>query len=106
MPRAWVDAAGAAPGAEWFIAAAIYFHSRQAGTPNIERFQAKWRPVRVKKTRQNEKAAQSLGKTDRNRRRPVGNTPNWVGLAKPSVLNPDHAPGFAAGCHSGAGHPD
>src|SRR6202453_4741915 len=66
MQRAWVEAPGAAPGSEWFIAAAIYFHSRQAGTPNIERFQAKWRPVRVKKTRQNEKAAQSLGKTDRN----------------------------------------
>src|SRR6202050_4517065 len=46
MQRAWVEAPGAAPGSERFIAAAIYFHSRQAGTLNIERFQAKWRPVR------------------------------------------------------------
>jgi hypothetical protein len=66
MQRAWVEAPGAAPGSEWFIAVAIYFHSRQAGTPNIERFPAKWRPVRMKKTRQNKKAAQSSGKTDRN----------------------------------------
>jgi hypothetical protein len=35
MQRAWVEAPGAAPGSEWFIAAAIYFHSRQAGTLNI-----------------------------------------------------------------------
>src|SRR5215468_8225800 len=33
--RAWVEAPGTAPGSEWFIATAIYFHSRQAGTPNI-----------------------------------------------------------------------
>ena len=26
--RAWVEAPGAAPGSEWFIATAIYFHSR------------------------------------------------------------------------------
>ena len=32
---AWVEAPGTAPGSEWFIATAIYFHSRQAGTPNI-----------------------------------------------------------------------
>ena len=30
---AWVEAPGTAPGSEWFIATAIYFHSRQAGTP-------------------------------------------------------------------------
>jgi hypothetical protein len=30
-----VEAPGTAPGSEWFIATAIYFHSRQAGTPNI-----------------------------------------------------------------------
>src|ERR1700691_5280226 len=47
--RAWVKAPGAAPGSEWFIAAAIYFHSRQAGRLNIERFRAKWRPVGVKR---------------------------------------------------------
>src|SRR3984957_16277410 len=33
--RAWVEAPGAAPGSEWFIATAIYFHSRRTGTPNI-----------------------------------------------------------------------
>src|SRR6266850_1553125 len=33
----WVEAPGAAPGSEWFIAAALYFHSRRAGTPNIGR---------------------------------------------------------------------
>src|SRR5882757_9842409 len=33
--RAWVEAPGTAPGSEWFIAAAIYFHSRRTGTPNI-----------------------------------------------------------------------
>src|SRR6267378_5303682 len=32
---AWVEAPGAAPGSEWFIAAALYFHSRRAGTPNM-----------------------------------------------------------------------
>jgi hypothetical protein len=32
---AWVEAPGTAPGSEWFIATAIYFHSRQAGIPNI-----------------------------------------------------------------------
>src|SRR6201986_3015977 len=31
--RAWVEAPGAAPGSEWFIATAIYFHSRRTGTP-------------------------------------------------------------------------
>src|SRR5499427_6468146 len=30
-----VEAPGTAPGSEWFIAAAIYRHSRQAGRPNI-----------------------------------------------------------------------
>jgi hypothetical protein len=30
-----VEAPGTAPGSEWFIAAAIYRHSRQAGTVNI-----------------------------------------------------------------------
>ena len=30
-----VEAPGTAPGSEWFIAAAIYRHSRQAGAPNI-----------------------------------------------------------------------
>jgi hypothetical protein len=30
-----VEAPGAAPGSEWFIAAALYFHSRQAGSLNI-----------------------------------------------------------------------
>jgi hypothetical protein len=35
--RAWVEAPGTAPGSEWFIATAIYFHSRQAGTLNIGR---------------------------------------------------------------------
>src|SRR5437588_3145172 len=33
--RALVEAPGAAPGSEWFIATAIYFHSRRTGTPNI-----------------------------------------------------------------------
>src|SRR5712691_540646 len=33
--RALVEAPGAAPGSEWFIATAIYFHSRQAGPLNI-----------------------------------------------------------------------
>jgi hypothetical protein len=33
--RAWVEAPGAAPGSEWFIAAAIYFHSRRTGSLNI-----------------------------------------------------------------------
>ncbi len=33
--RALVEAPGAAPGSEWFIAAAIYFHSRRTGIPNI-----------------------------------------------------------------------
>jgi len=30
-----VEAPGTAPGSEWFIAAAIYCHSRQAGRLNI-----------------------------------------------------------------------
>jgi len=30
-----VEAPGTAPGSEWFIATAIYFHSRRTGTPNI-----------------------------------------------------------------------
>ncbi len=33
--RAWVEAPGTAPGSEWFIATAIYFHSRRTGIPNI-----------------------------------------------------------------------
>src|SRR6201999_2564604 len=33
--RALVEAPGTAPGSEWFIATAIYFHSRRTGTPNI-----------------------------------------------------------------------
>jgi hypothetical protein len=33
--RAWVEAPGTAPGSEWFIATAVYCHSRQAGAPNI-----------------------------------------------------------------------
>src|SRR5215467_566622 len=33
--RALVEAPGTAPGSEWFIATTVYFHSRQAGTPNI-----------------------------------------------------------------------
>jgi hypothetical protein len=33
--RAWVEAPGAAPGSEWFIATAIYCHSRRTGIPNI-----------------------------------------------------------------------
>jgi hypothetical protein len=32
---AWVEAPGTAPGSEWFIATAIYFHSRRTGTLNI-----------------------------------------------------------------------
>src|SRR3990170_4137139 len=35
MRRAWVEAPGAAPGSEWFIATAIYFHSRRTGSLNI-----------------------------------------------------------------------
>src|SRR6266704_8613 len=34
---ALVEAPGAAPGSEWFIAAALYSHSRRAGTHNIGR---------------------------------------------------------------------
>ena len=34
---ALVEAPGTAPGSEWFIATAIYFHSRRTGTPNIGR---------------------------------------------------------------------
>jgi hypothetical protein len=30
-----VEAPGTAPGSEWFIATAIYFHSRRTGTANI-----------------------------------------------------------------------
>ena len=33
--RALVEAPGTAPGSEWFIAAAIYFHSRRTGAFNI-----------------------------------------------------------------------
>src|ERR1700744_1176836 len=33
--RILVEAPGTAPGSEWFIATAIYFHSRRTGTPNI-----------------------------------------------------------------------
>jgi hypothetical protein len=33
--RALVEAPGTAPGSEWFIATAIYFHSRRTGTLNI-----------------------------------------------------------------------
>ena len=35
LERALVEAPGTAPGSEWFIATAIYFHSRRTGTPNI-----------------------------------------------------------------------
>src|SRR5215475_5671707 len=34
-PWVLVEAPGTAPGSEWFIATAIYFHSRRTGTPNI-----------------------------------------------------------------------
>src|SRR5277367_862804 len=34
---AWVEAPGAAPGSEWFIATAIYFHSRRTSTLHIGR---------------------------------------------------------------------
>jgi hypothetical protein len=30
-----VEAPGTAPGSEWFIATAVYFHSRRTGNPNI-----------------------------------------------------------------------
>src|SRR5690348_14149366 len=30
-----VEAPGTAPGSEWFISTAVYFHSRRTGTPNI-----------------------------------------------------------------------
>src|SRR6185437_3646419 len=33
--RILVEAPGTAPGSEWFIATAIYFHSRRTGTSNI-----------------------------------------------------------------------
>src|ERR1700737_5023308 len=33
--RARMEAPGTAPGSEWFIATAIYFHSRRTGTLNI-----------------------------------------------------------------------
>ena len=33
--RALVEAPGTAPGSEWFIATAVYFHSRRTGNPNI-----------------------------------------------------------------------
>src|SRR6202163_2973441 len=33
--RARVEAPGTAPGSEWFIATAIYFHSRRTGMLNI-----------------------------------------------------------------------
>src|SRR5437763_14275383 len=32
---ALVEAPGTAPGSEWFIAAAIYFHSRRTGNSNL-----------------------------------------------------------------------
>ena len=35
MEGALVEAPGTAPGSEWFISTAIYFHSRRTGTPNI-----------------------------------------------------------------------
>jgi hypothetical protein len=83
MRRAWVEAPGAAPGSEWFIAAAIYFHSRQAGTPNIERFPAKWRPVRAKKTRQNQKMGPIIEK-NRPKQPPNPGGTRRIGLALPS----------------------
>jgi hypothetical protein len=33
---ALVEAPGTAPGSEWFIATALYFHSRRTGRLNIE----------------------------------------------------------------------
>src|ERR1700691_5337043 len=33
--KALVESPGTAPGSEWFIATAIYFHSRRTGTLNI-----------------------------------------------------------------------
>jgi hypothetical protein len=82
--RAWVEAPGAAPGSEWFIAAAIYFHSRQAGRLNIERFRAKWRPVRAKKTRQNQKERAII---EENRPKQLSNPAartHRIGLALPA----------------------
>ena len=35
LRRALVEAPGTAPGSEWFIATAVYFHSRRTGNPNI-----------------------------------------------------------------------
>src|SRR5436305_14955396 len=35
LVRVLVEAPGTAPGSEWFIATAIYFHSRRTGSPNI-----------------------------------------------------------------------
>jgi len=49
-----VEAPGAAPGSEWFIATAIYFHSRQAGALNIggksREKQSPQRPFRLRTT--------------------------------------------------------
>jgi hypothetical protein len=88
MRRAWVEAPGAAPGSEWFIAAAIYFHSRQAGRLNIERFPAKWRPVGVEKDASKSKSGPMI---EKNRPKPARNQPQSrpgtrrIGLALPRL---------------------
>src|SRR5216683_6583255 len=88
--RAWVEAPGTAPGSEWFIATAIYFHSRRAGTLNIGR-----------KSREKQSPRRPFGP----RTPPLGwNTMNTGWPCGAAVLSLDHAPGFAPGCRSGAGY--
>jgi len=67
-----VEAPGTAPGSEWFISTAIYFHSRRTGSPNIGPF--------VEKDSAPENAP---------RNKNVGglrNSANWVGLRDFVVL--------------------
>src|SRR6185503_12796243 len=75
MGRAWVEAPGTAPGSEWFIATAIYFHSRRTGTPNIGAKWSKrqWRNGRIRRPK---------------RAKARDNTPIWVGCGNMRALNP------------------
>ena len=71
-----VEAPGTAPGSEWFIATAIYFHSRRAGTHNVGRKSPgkKYRNERgVRETRPD-------GEIDALRRIPAGVSSAAVGL--------------------------
>src|ERR1700753_1912022 len=88
--RALVEAPGTAPGSEWFISTAIYFHSRRTGAPNIR-----------SKCREGQWL---IGRTFPAKGGKTGDhTPNWVGRSLSCVLNLGNVPGVPVRRRSRAG---